>query len=270
MTYAPPRLIDIGLNLSHSSYNSDREAVLQRSLSAGVMQIIITGTSLDSSKEAIALAKASPLMLSATAGCHPHHASSLSPEALLVLTDLAKEQNVVAVGECGLDYHRNFSPQEAQRRAFESQINLAIELRKPLFLHERDAHLDFIKILSAQRAQLPKAVIHCFTGTRAELDAYLELGLWIGITGWACDERRGLHLRDLVARIPAGRLMIETDGPYLLPRDLKPKPVSRRNEPIFLPHIAAVLAKARGEALEDFASHTTKTARDFFNLTSCP
>jgi TatD DNase family protein len=107
-------------------------------------------------------------------------------------------------------------------------------------------------------------VAHCFTGTREQMLEYLEMGLWIGITGWICDERRGHHLRELVGLVPAGRLMIETDGPYLLPRDLVPKPASRRNEPCHLPHIAGVIARERGESLETLAAHTTQTARDFF------
>jgi TatD DNase family protein len=182
------------------------------------------------------------------------------------LIELAADPLVAAIGETGLDYHRNFSAPREQRLAFERQVQLACRLGKPLFLHERDAHGDFLAVLREHRSALPAAVLHCFTGTAAQLEACLEFGLHIGITGWICDERRGLHLRDLVHRVPQGRLMIETDGPYLLPRDLDPKPASRRNEPMYLPHIARVIADCRKESLAELAAHTTATAQQFFDL----
>jgi len=145
-------------------------------------------------------------------------------------------------------------------------LTLAIETGKPLFLHQRDAHEDFISILSEYRSVLPKGVAHCFTSGAMELETYLDLGLAIGITGWICDERRGHHLQSLVARIPAGRLLLETDGPYLVPRDLKPAPPGRRNEPMFLPHIAAVVAQHRGETVEVCATHTSAASMALFGL----
>ena len=261
-----PALVDIGINLSHDSYDADREAVLRRALDAGVEQMIVTGASLASSRDAQTLVDALPQVLRATAGCHPHHAIDLDAAAFAELAMLARAPEVVAVGECGLDYHRTFSAPAEQRSAFERQLALAIDLGKPLFLHSRDAHHDFMAMLRAHAGQLPPAVLHCFTGTADELDDCLAFGLSIGITGWICDERRGLHLRGLVGRIPRGRLMIETDGPYLLPRDLVPKPASRRNEPMYLPHVARTVATARGESMEDLAQHTTRTAREFFGL----
>lgn len=265
---SPPGLIDIGINLAHDSYDVDREAVLRRALEAGVEQFIVTGASLSGTRDAIALARALPQRLTATAGCHPHHAVDLDATAFAELSMLAREPQVVAVGECGLDYHRNFSSPLEQRAAFERQLALAIELQKPLFLHSRDAHRDFMAMLRAAGDSLPPAVLHCFTGSGDELDDCLAFGLHIGITGWICDERRGLHLRDIVSRIPEGRLMVETDGPYLLPRDLDPKPASRRNEPMHLPHVARAVAAARGEDFAEFARHTTATARRFFVLTA--
>ncbi|MCE2872194.1 MAG: TatD family hydrolase [Xanthomonadales bacterium] len=261
-----PALVDIGINLSHDSYDADREAVLRRALDAGVEQMVVTGASISSSRDAQTLVDALPQVLRATAGCHPHHAIDLDAAAFAELATLARAPTVVAVGECGLDYHRNFSSPAEQRSAFERQIALAIDLGKPLFLHSRDAHRDFMAMLRAHEGQLPPAVLHCFTGTADELDDCLAFGLSIGITGWICDERRGLHLRGLVGRIPPGRLMIETDGPYLLPRDLVPKPASRRNEPMYLPHVARTVATARGESIEELARHTTRTAREFFGL----
>ena len=153
---------------------------------------------------------------------------------------------MVAVGECGLDYFRDFSPRDLQRRAFGWQLELAAATGKPVFLHQRDAHDDFIAILREHRVS-ERGVAHCFTAGEKERDAYLELGLHIGITGWINDERRGLHLREVVKGIPADRLMIETDAPYLLPRDIRPAPKTRRNEPTYLPYVVRAIAAARGE-----------------------
>lgn len=266
----PPVLVDIGINLAHDSYDADREDVVRRALSAGVHQFVITGASVEGTRGALRLAHAAPRLMRATAGCHPHHAIDLDAAAFEALTTLAEDPLCAAVGECGLDYHRNFSSPNEQRGAFERQLALAIRLGKPLFLHCRDAHRDFLPMLRTHAAELPPAVLHCFTGTGEELDDCLAQGLFIGITGWICDERRGLHLRDIVGRIPAGRLMIETDGPYLLPRDLDPKPASRRNEPMYLPQVARAVAAARGEDITTLAQHTTRTARAFFGLPDLP
>jgi TatD DNase family protein len=260
------QLVDIGINLTHDSYDRDREQVVRRALDAGVTRMVVTGASLESSRAAIALARALPAVLRATAGIHPHHAADLDADALTELARLAGEPEVVAIGECGLDYHRNFSPPDTQRRAFHRQLELAVAAGKPVFLHQRDAHADFVAILREHLGELRRAVAHCFTGTRDELLEYLDLGLYIGITGWICDERRGSHLRELVGLVPAGRLMIETDGPYLLPRDLLPKPASRRNEPAYLPHIAATIAHERGETTAALARHSSAAAFEFFDL----
>jgi TatD DNase family protein len=174
----------------------------------------------------------------------------------------------VAVGECGLDYFRDFAPRADQQAAFHRQLELAARLRKPVFLHQRDAHADFLAILSEHWGDLTAGVAHCFTGSGPELASYLELGLAIGVTGWICDERRGAHLLPLMREIPADRLLLETDGPYLLPRDLRPKPTSRRNEPAYLPHIAAVVARARGESVARLAVSSTAAARKTFGLTA--
>ncbi|MFO1427578.1 MAG: TatD family hydrolase [Steroidobacteraceae bacterium] len=206
-----PQYIDIGINLAHDSFDADREAVLRRALAAGVVQMVVTGASVEGTRAAIELARAVPAMLSATAGCHPHHAAELSAAAASELEELARRPEVVAVGECGLDYHRNFSPPAAQREAFHRQLEIAARVGKPLFLHQRDAHADFVAILREHADRIGPGVAHCFTGERAELLEYLDMGLSIGITGWICDERRGLHLRELMPLVPAGRLMIETD-----------------------------------------------------------
>lgn len=260
------QLIDIGANLTHESFDRDRDAVLQRARAAGVAQLVITGASREHSPKALDLARAHPGVLFATAGVHPHHAVEYTEECDAQMRALLAQPEVVAVGECGLDYNRDFSPRPAQRRAFERQLQTAVDTGKPLFLHQRDAHADFMAIMKQFDGQLPAAVVHCFTGTREELFDYLDQDWHIGITGWLCDERRGAHLRELVPGIPAQRLMIETDAPYLLPRTLRPLPKDRRNEPAFLPHIAAELARDRGEDADRTAQATTATARAFFRL----
>lgn len=259
-------LIDIGINLSHSSFAPDRNSVIQRARAANVTAMIVTGTSVKSSQAALALVRSHPGYLYATAGIHPHDARSFNKAAEDTLRKLSREPGVVAIGECGLDFNRDFSPRPSQERCFEAQLALAAERDLPLFLHERDAHARFLEILTPHRKSISGGVVHCFTGTERELEAYLALDLYIGITGWICDERRGRHLQDLVKKIPSDRLLIETDAPYLLPRDLPQKPKTRRNEPAFLPHILKTIAACRGETPEEVAATTTRNARVLFGL----
>jgi TatD DNase family protein len=262
----PTELIDIGANLTHSSFAPDRAAVLERALDAGVKRMIVTGADLTSSRQAVALAQAHDTHLWSTAGVHPHHASDFAPSQREQFLGLLQSSKVVAVGECGLDYFRNLSPPESQRAAFTAQLELALHVAKPVFLHQRDAHDDFVAILREFAGRLTGGVAHCFTGGPAQLEDYLTLGLHIGITGWVCDEHRGHELRDAAPRVPQERLMIETDAPYLKPRDLNAVDKSRRNEPSNLPHIAAALAKLRGVTLEELAARTTENAVRFFGL----
>jgi len=259
-------LIDIGINLAHDSFNADREAVIARAVAAGVVQMMVTGSSGESTRQAIGMARAHPGVLFATTGVHPHYAKELTEELLVELRQLATLPQVVAVGECGLDYFRDLSPRAVQQKAFHRQLELATQAGKPVFLHQRDAHEDFVAILREHRASLVGGVAHCFTGNQDELTAYLDMDLYIGITGWICDERRGAHLLPLMKEIDADRLLLETDGPYLLPRDLPSKPESRRNEPAYLPHIAATVARARDESLEQLSASTTAAARRLFGL----
>ncbi|GHH54007.1 TatD family hydrolase [[Pseudomonas] boreopolis] len=264
------QLIDIGANLTHDSFDRDREAVLQRARDAGVVQMVVTGASREHSPLALQLAQRHPGFLFATAGVHPHHAVEYTDECDAEMRALHAHPEVVAVGECGLDYFRDFAPRPAQRKAFERQLQLASENGKPLFLHQRDAHDDFIAMMRGFDGRLGPAVVHCFTGERRELFDYLDRDWYIGITGWLCDERRGAHLRELVKHVPAERLMIETDAPYLLPRTLKPMPKHRRNEPMFLAHIVEELARDRGEGVAQVAAATTAAARGFFRLPQAP
>lgn len=266
-------LVDIAGNLTNKAFRGDLPAVLARAAAAGVSAIVVAGVSVATSRRGWEMAtdlRSDPergrLELFATSGIHPHHASQASKEALVEIAELAAKDRVVAIGECGLDYNRDFSPREDQRRAFEAQLEIASGTAKPVYLHERDAHEDFTAILARWRPRLAGGVVHCFTGDRATLERYLATDLHVGFTGWICDERRGRHLHDLVRLVPRGRLMVETDCPYILPRDMSPKPRSGRNEPAYVVHVARTVAKHRGEAFEDLAAHTTATARAFFGL----
>lgn len=260
------QLIDIGANLTHESFRHDFDAVLDRARAHGVIQMVVTGASHAGSEHAVELARAHPGLLYATAGVHPHHAIDYSDVTDARLRALAQLAEVRAVGETGLDYHRNYSPRDVQLQVFERQLQIAVEAGKPLFLHQRDAHHDFLALLKRYRDRIPAVVVHCFTDTREAMLDYLALDCHIGITGWICDERRGTHLREFVREIPVNRLMIETDAPYLLPRTVRPQPGHRRNEPMYLKHICEEIARDRGEPAEVTAEHTTATAKAFFGL----
>ncbi|HEY5701738.1 MAG TPA: TatD family hydrolase [Gammaproteobacteria bacterium] len=260
------QLIDIGANLSHESFRHDLDAVIERAHEAGVMQIVVTGASEEESSAAREIAAQRPGVLFATAGVHPHLARDWCGSTERVIRELAGKPEVVALGETGLDFNRDFSPRDQQCEAFEAQLAIAADLGLPVFMHERDAHPRFVELLKPWRTRIGRAVIHCFTGTAEELDTYLDLDLHVGVTGWICDERRGHHLRELVQRVPLTRLMLETDSPYLMPRDLNPKPKSRRNEPMHLRHILETVAGCIGMSAEDVAEATTETARRFFAL----
>jgi len=262
----PYSLIDIGANLTHDSFDDDRADVMRRASEAGISKIIVTGSTNQGSIDAATLAETEPGHLYATAGVHPHHASDFDQTSIELITSLAAKDVVVAIGECGLDYFRNFSPRSAQLTAFQSQLDIAAATALPVFLHQRDAHDDFVEVLEPMLPRLSRAVAHCFTGEGESLREYLAMGLWIGITGWICDERRGAHLCDIVSTIPDNRLLIETDAPYLMPRTIRPKPKTRRNEPAYLSEVLRVVADARGQSEEHVARITTENAIEFFDL----
>ncbi|TMH21425.1 MAG: hydrolase TatD [Betaproteobacteria bacterium] len=256
------QLVDIGANLTHASFRDDLDAVVARARAAGVGTIIVTGSTVLESRLAAELADRYELYC--TAGVHPHHARDCDERTIAELRKLALHPRCVAIGECGLDFNRNYSPHPDQEKWFVAQLELGLELGKPLFLHSRDAHPRFANILRTHGVKT--AVAHCFTGEAEELRAYLELGLYIGVTGWICDERRGAHLLPLVRDIPADRLLLETDSPYLTPRDMKPQPKARRNEPAFLPHILQTVARALGRPAEEVAVQTTRNAQRLFGI----
>lgn len=268
------QLVDIGLNLAHRRFDKDHAAVVARARAAGVVQMVLTGTSVADSEAVLALAEQHDLV--ATVGVHPHDARHLDAAGLERLYDLARHPRCVAIGECGLDFDRDFSPRPDQERAFQAQLDLAAELGKPLFLHQRASFDRFAALLRPYLDRVPGAVDHCFTDGPEVARASLALGLHLGITGWICDDRRNAELRAALRLIPIERLMLETDAPFLSPRDLpageSPVPgvgtgkLKGRNEPALLPWICARVARERGEEVEALAAGTTETARRFFGL----
>lgn len=259
-------MFDIGLNLTSPQFAKDRDEVVARAFAAGVKGLLLTGTNLEESQHAQRLAQDVKCCWS-TAGVHPHDSSHWTDESAGLLYALAETPEVVAIGECGLDFNRNFSTPAEQEQAFTAQLALAAELGMPVFMHCRDAHERFLALLEPWLDKLPGAVLHCFTGSRQEAIECLNRGLYLGITGWVCDERRGLALRELLPVIPADRLLVETDAPYLLPRDMRPKPASRRNEPAFLGHILERIAHWRGEELSWLDAQTDENVRRLFGIT---
>lgn len=259
-------LTDIGANLAHESFAHDLSAVLNRAAAAGVARMIVTGTTVEVSGAAARLAEAHPGLLWATAGIHPHHAAGFGPDARSRLADLLQADRVVAAGECGLDHFRNHASPADQRRAFTGQLSLAADAGRPVFLHQREAHAEFLQILREFRSGLCGGVAHCFTGGPGELEDCLALDLYVGVTGWICDERRSAALREAVVRLPLDRLLVETDAPYLLPRTLRPRPATRRNEPAWLPEVVRVLSACMGRSPEEIAAASTANAQRLFGL----
>lgn len=264
---APHSLIDIGVNLTNRRFAGEHGDILQRAAAAGVESVVITGTDMASSRAAAQLcAQDFALPCYCTGGIHPHTAKTCDSAQLQQLEQLAQLPAVVAIGETGLDFNRDFSPRPQQIRAFEAQLALAARCKLPVFMHERDSHSHFKAIVKQYRDQLAGAVVHCFTGSRTALFDYLDLDLHIGITGWICDERRGGELQQLVRHIPLQRLMLETDAPYLPPRTMSPKPRNGRNEPAFLPYVLAAVEQHRPESAAQIAAATSDTARRFFRF----
>ncbi|MGL4859823.1 MAG: 3'-5' ssDNA/RNA exonuclease TatD [Enterobacteriaceae bacterium] len=259
-------MFDIAVNLTSSQFEADAASVVERAHQAGVNGLLLLGSSLQESTAARRLALTLSEGCWATAGVHPHEAKEWNEHSAEALFALAGKERVVAIGECGLDFNRNFSTPEEQEAAFSAQIALAAELSMPLYVHCRDAHERLLKLLKPSLGQIPDVVVHCFTGTQPELQELLSLGFYIGITGWICDERRGLPLRELLPLIPPHRLLFETDAPYLLPRDLQPRPNSYRNEPCYLSHIIKQAAQWRGEDPLWLGQQTEANARDLFQL----
>lgn len=265
-------MIDIGVNLTNKRFDKDREDVMRRAQHSGLGALLITGTNVVESQKALLLCEQYqtefPHFLYSTAGVHPHDADHVSIDYLDQLKQLAQHEQVKAIGECGLDFNRNFSDPIQQQKVFSAQVDLAAELQMPLFLHQRDAFEPWFDILSPYLDKVPAMVAHCFTGSKAELTQCISADMYIGITGWLCDDRRGQSLRDIVSLIPLNRLLIETDAPYLTPRTIRPKPKSSRNEPSYLPFIVKEIASITGLDQEQIAWQTSCNAKKVFNFPS--
>ncbi|XP_045476862.1 3'-5' ssDNA/RNA exonuclease TatD [Harmonia axyridis] len=281
-------LIDIGANLTNKKYSRDLDAVIQRAKDSGVQKIMVTGTSVKASKEALRLTRIYPETLYSTAGIHPHDAKSFDEDEWLDLKNIASSPECVAIGECGLDFNRNFSEPEVQKEVFRKHVELAIELNKPLFVHERDAYDDLHKILDEYSGKLPPVVIHCFTGTDQQALGYLSKDFYIGLTGYLCKDKSDSGVRKLLSEggIPLDRLLVETDAPFMypniraskLPAQVKDSLTERsstflnryctfqRNEPCSLPVIVEMIAAFMKKRPEDVALSTSFNALKLFGL----
>lgn len=255
--HSHPLLVDIGANLTHESFSHDLDQVLARASDSGVRLMLVTGASQQGSEQALQLSQRHD-QLYATAGIHPHEASQADAAVMQRIGELCAAEQVRAVGETGLDFNRDYSPRPVQEKVFAAHLELAATIGKPMFLHQRDAHHRFHPMLREYRDAISAGVVHCFTDNREALFAYLDLDMYIGITGWICDERRGRELQQLVRNIPDERLLIETDAPYLMPRTLRPRPKTRRNEPANLPEVLRVVAECR----EQSAAHVARISHD--------
>jgi TatD DNase family protein len=259
----PSNLFDIGANLTHESFNKDLNNVIEKSLTNGIKNICVTGCDLEDSRKAIEIAKLFPKNLITTCGIHPHYADSFDENSSSEIINICKNSLVKAIGETGLDFNRNFSKKDKQIQSFLNHIKIANSLNLPMFLHQRDAHESFMNCLEKVNP-LTQCVVHCFTGKEEELKDYLKKGFFIGLTGWICDPKRGTHLEKLISLIPLNKLLIETDSPYLLPKNLEVK--GRRNEPIYLREVLKKIIKHRDEKEEEIIETLYENSLSFFNL----
>lgn len=237
---------------------------MARAQHADVTQQLIIATNEAEAEQAVALCDRYPGQLYATVGVHPHDASGVSEHYIDRLAELAKHPAVVAIGECGLDFNRNFSPADVQKRVFTEQIKLANQLNMPLYLHERDALDTQLELLNRDCADHTPCLTHCFTGGPEAAQAYIRRGHWFGLTGWLCDERRNHELLEALPLLPKDRLVLETDAPFLLPRTVRPRP--KMNEPALLPYIGAALAAHWQQSPEQIAALTTDNGQRLFGL----
>jgi TatD DNase family protein len=245
------KLFDSHCHLDDRIYNSDIQEVVKRMHDAGVVAAMIVGTTRWRSIKAVSLAESLP-GLYASVGIHPHDAKDCNEATLETLKKLAKNPRVRAWGEIGLDFNRMFSPKDIQEKWLIRQLEMASELDLPVIFHERDSNGRLIEILKTYFKKGKKGVIHCFGGNDTELKQYLDLGLYIGITGVVTIKVRGADLRKLVPSIPVERILVETDAPYLTPAPEKNH--TRRNEPAFVRTVLIKLAKIRGEDSEHLSA----------------
>lgn len=263
-------LIDIGINLTNKQFQDETDSIIQNAIDAGVSKILLTGTSIKVSELSAKIAQKYPDILYSTAGIHPHDAKNFDNQSISKLKNLLQKKHVVSVGECGLDFDRDFSPRPIQEECYKAHLELAIETQKPLFLHERAAHQRFMAVTNEYLPKLPKAVVHCFTGSVAEAKTYLDKGFYLGFTGAISDTRRFAQLKDVIQFTPLDRMMIETDAPFMLPKnvpkDALTKYNERRNEPAFLSYVAKTIAEFKKISLESVTETSTENAKAFFRI----
>jgi len=264
-------VVDIGVNLTNRAFRNHWREVVKRSIDGSVDILILTGTSMKTSRESMEMAQTwleenRTKNLYFTVGVHPHDAKSFDSVTLETMKDLLQHPLSVAVGECGLDYNRNFSPQQVQIVAFRDQARLACLLQKPMFVHEREAHEDLVKVLDEVQADnsippLPPIVVHCFTGTEREAQEYIRRGYYIGFTGTICKNERGAPLRDILPKLPLERIMVETDAPFM-----GFKKGRRGSEPVDAVDVARKLSETIGAPFDMVCETTRASAQEFFRL----
>ena len=257
------KLFDIGANLTHESFSSDLNTIINESISNNIEKISVTGCNVEDSLKALSIAEMYPNNLISTCGIHPHYADSFNDSSEIKIKEIALNSLVKAIGETGLDFNRNYSKKENQINSFLKHIKIANELNLPMFLHQRDSHKEFMTCLKDIYPET-NCVVHCFTGSEEELDDYLSLDFYIGITGWICDEKRGSHLKEFISKIPLDKLLIETDSPYLLHKNIKIK--GRRNKPLFLKEVFSKISSIRNEPVNDLSKAIYQNSLKFFNL----
>ena len=257
-------IADIACNFTSDRFDNDLDEVINQAIINNITKFGLICSRLSDIDKLLEIYNRYSKDMFFTIGVHPHHANEINEEYLKKLKEVINNNNPHAIGETGLDFFRNLSTYEEQIFAFEEQIKIAIDTNKPLFLHQRDSHDDFIKILRKYSSDINKSVVHCFTGTKEQLNDYLELDCYIGVTGWICDAKRNVELRKTIKNIPLERLMIETDCPYLIPKNLEEKPKNNRNEPTYLNHIANEVATLMKKDINDIREKTYKTSLSFF------
>jgi len=258
-------LIDIGANLLDQKLLKNFNSIIDKSKKNNIKNIIITSSTIEDTTKAKELIDKEPGYLYTTVGFHPHNAKDYRDKYYSQMRELCALDYVKAIGECGLDYKRNYSTKNQQIHCFQSHLELATEINLPMFLHEREAHYDFINLLRQYINQIEDVVVHCFTGNRDNLKNYLDMGCYIGITGWITDPKRGYHLHDIIKYIPSDRLMIETDSPYLLPFSDCIKNKSY-NEPCNLIFVLEEISKILQKDKEELSSQIYTNTCRFFNI----
>ncbi|MBT3548423.1 MAG: TatD family hydrolase [Gammaproteobacteria bacterium] len=261
----PLGLIDIGANITHPQLYNQLDKVVENMRSKGISKAIITSSNLGDTRTALDIIKAYPDFFYTTVGYHPHNSKDFSHDDIDLIIKYTKNNKVLAIGECGLDYYREYSSKDDQLFCFEEQLEVAKAIRLPIFLHEREAHKDFVNTLKKHILDINKSVVHCFTGTKDELKTYLDMGCYIGITGWITDLSRGEHLHHMIKYIPEDKLMIETDAPYLTPKNI-PFKTNGVNEPSHLNYVAQCVAECLNKDISYIKEITISNTKRFFSI----